>query len=81
MYRLMQSTSPEEVGRRLSELCSDPIAMRATKAAIAYLDELFRLRNGVGVEMARRALRRAVDEEQVTALATIYTESMLRRLE
>jgi hypothetical protein len=76
IYRLMQTTSPSEIGARLAELRRHEIAGPATEAAIRYLADLFGHRNGDGVRMAIRALRLAIPDAQVTALATSYTERM-----
>lgn len=41
LYRLVQTTSPDEVGARVGELSHDPLAGTLTDAAIAYLAEPF----------------------------------------
>ncbi len=80
IYRLMQTTSPDEVGQRLAELRRHEIAGPATEAAIAHLTDLFGRRNGEGVQMAIRALRLAIPEAQVATLANTYMERMQRGL-
>jgi len=70
VYRLMQTTSPAEIGARLAELQLHEVAGAATQDAIVYLTELFGRRSGEGVQMAARALGLAVPEAQVATLAT-----------
>jgi ribosomal protein L11 len=77
VYRLMQATSPGSIGKQLAELREDEIAGPATGAAAIYLTDLFGRRNGPGIQMAARALRLAVPEEQITVFATAYIEKML----
>jgi hypothetical protein len=72
VYRLMQTTSPNDVAARLAELRENETAGPVTEAAIDYLIELFGRRNGPGVQMAVRALRLAIPEAQVATLATDY---------
>jgi hypothetical protein len=72
IYRLMQTTSPNDIGARLAELRHHETAGPATEAAIGYLTELFGRRNRNGVQMAIRALRLAIPEAQVATLATDY---------
>jgi hypothetical protein len=72
VYRLMQTTSPNNVAARLEELRKHETAGPVTEAAIGYLIELFGRRNGQGVQMAIRALRIAIPEAQVATLATDY---------
>jgi hypothetical protein len=72
IYRVIQTTSANDVGARLAELRLDDIAGPATEAAISYLAELFGRRNGDGTQMAIRALRLAIPEAQVATLATDY---------
>jgi hypothetical protein len=80
IYRLMQTTSPAEVGRRLSELHRHPTAGPTTEAAIKHLTDLFGNRNGGGVRMAVRALRVVIPEAQVIALSTTYVARMVDEL-
>jgi hypothetical protein len=77
VYRLMQSTSPSDVGRKLSELRSNPVSAEITEVAIPYLAELFQRRGSPGVAMATRALRLAIPEAEVATLATAYTDRLL----
>jgi hypothetical protein len=72
VYRLMQTTSSNDVAARLAELREHETAGPVTEAAIGYLVELFGRRNGDGVQMAVRALQLAIPEEQVATLAADY---------
>jgi hypothetical protein len=77
VYRLMQTTAPAEVGKRLAELQVDPVAGAATATALGCLPRFFGRRGGEGVRMAARALRAAIPEAQVATLATGYVERLL----
>ena len=72
IYRLMQTTSPDDVAVRLAKLRQHETAGPVTEAATGYLVGLFGRRNGQGVQMAIRALRLAIPEAQVATLATDY---------
>jgi len=77
VVRIVQTTSPTEVGATLAQLRVHPVAGPPTHQALSYLADLFGRRAGQGVVMASRALRLAMLEEQVVALCTAYTESLL----
>lgn len=77
VVRLIQTTSPETVGATLAELRRHPVAGPPTDQALGYVADLFGRRAGQGVLMASRALRLALPEEQVAALCTAYTGSLL----
>lgn len=81
VYRLMQTTSPNDVGQRLASLRRHEIAGPATEAAVTYLAELFGRRGGDGIEMATRALRLAIPKDQIIALATAYIGRMFNALD
>lgn len=72
VYRLMQTTSPNDVAARLADLRTYETARPVVEAAIGYLVELFGRRNGDGVQMAARALQLAIPEAQVATLATEF---------
>lgn len=80
VYRLMQTTSPNDVAARLADLRKHEIAGPVTDAAIGYLVELFGRRSGQGVLMAVQALRIAIPEPQVATLATDYTSRLTAAL-
>jgi hypothetical protein len=80
VYRLMQTTSPNDIAARLADLRKHEIAGPVTDAAIGYLVELFGRRNGQGVQMAVRALRIATPEAQVATLATDYISRLTAAL-
>lgn len=65
------------MGRRLDDLRSDARARDATTEAVGYIADLSGRRNGSGIRMAVAALRRAVSEAEVTALAMGYDARML----
>ncbi|HZT94898.1 MAG TPA: hypothetical protein VE985_10530 [Gaiellaceae bacterium] len=80
VYRLMQTTSPNDVAARLGELREHETAGPVTEAAIGYLVELFGRRNGDGVQMAVRALQLAIPEAQVATLATDFINRLTAAL-
>lgn len=77
VIRLMQSTSPREVGATLASLCTDEVAGAVSASAVAYIDELFGRRGRPGIDMAVRALRLGMPEDRVVALAVGYTAALL----
>jgi hypothetical protein len=77
VFRLMQTTSPDEVGRRLAELRAQAVAEPVIDAASTYLAELFSPQ-GDGTRLAVRALRLAVPEARVTAIIAAYVEALGR---
>jgi hypothetical protein len=77
VIRVMQTTSPGDVGATFRTLCDHPIAGGPSREALAYLDELFGRRARPGIEMAGRALRLAVPEERIEAISTAYTGRLL----
>jgi hypothetical protein len=80
VYRLMQTTSPNDIAARLADLRKHEIAGPVTDAAIGYLVELFGRRNDQGVQMAVQALRIAIPEAQVATLATDYISRLTAAL-
>jgi hypothetical protein len=80
VYRLMQTTSPNDIAARLADLRKHEIAGPVTDAAIGYLVELFGRRNDQGVQMAVQALRIAIPEPQVATLATDYISRLTAAL-
>ncbi|MEX0650989.1 MAG: hypothetical protein WD186_03070 [Actinomycetota bacterium] len=77
IFRLIQSTSPREVGATLAALSADDIAGAVSISAVAYLDELFGRRGRTGIRMAARALRLGMPEDRVETLSVAYTEALL----
>jgi hypothetical protein len=65
----------------MAQLRHDPLAGPATDAAIGYLFELFGRRGAQGIAMAARALRLAIPEAEIIALATAYVERLRSALE
>ena len=77
VVRIMQTTSPRDVGATLVELRGHPLAGEPTETALAYVSDLFGRRAGEGVVMAQRALRLAIPEAQVATLCVSFTERLL----
>jgi hypothetical protein len=77
VIRVMQTTSPEEVGATFRTLCDHSIAGGPSRDALAYLDDLFGRRGRAGIEMAARALRLGMPEERIEAISTAYTGRLL----
>lgn len=80
VLRLMQTCSPERVGATLEALLTHPIAGGPTAEALEAFQQLFGTRNGVGVEMAARALRLAMPEERVRAICLAYAASLSKAI-
>jgi hypothetical protein len=78
VIRLMQTSSPAEVGATLAALSNDPTAGPVTVEALGYIDELFGRRGRQGLVMATRALRGAIPEAQIETLSVAYCEALLR---
>ncbi len=76
LFRLMQTTSTEAVGRRLAELADDPTAGEVTRLAIGYIDELYGRRGGAGVDMAVRALVGAVPQARVETICLAFATAV-----
>jgi len=72
LYRLLQTTSPADMGGRLAELRRDTVAGEATETAIDYIRELFGRRNAEGVRMAVRALRLSIREPEIVSVTASY---------
>jgi hypothetical protein len=68
VFRLMQTTSPADVGSTLARLSNHPVAGPPSINAVAYLVELFGRRGATGIEMAARALQLAVPESRIEML-------------
>jgi hypothetical protein len=81
VFRLMQASSPREIGHRLAQLAEDPVAGGVTRLAVIYLATLFGRRGRPGVEMATRALRIALPAERVEAIAVAYTRELTESYE
>lgn len=77
VLRLMQTTSPTDVGATFVMLFEDPVAGEPSRDALAHLDELFGRRGRPGIVMAARALRIAIPAERVEAIAVAYTETLI----
>jgi hypothetical protein len=80
-YRIMQTHSAAGIAGRLADLRRDPVAGRVTDVALGYLIEYFGRRRAPGVAMASRALRLAIPEDQLTAVATAFVEQLRGELD
>jgi hypothetical protein len=81
VYRLLVATDTAELAGRLRVLHDDPIAERATSAAIAYLQELFASDGDVvGAEMAGRAEEIVGNPATVTAAVTALADDLLQAI-
>ncbi len=78
VLRLMQSVAPERIGETFVRLLDDSIAGAVTSEAVRLLEALFGRAGRPGVRMAARALRLAMDEEQVEALCIAYARELVR---
>lgn len=78
VVRLMQTTSPAEVGATLAMLCQDTIAGQPSTDALTYVEELFGRRSRTGIEMASRALRLGMPAPRIETLCVAYTTQLLQ---
>lgn len=78
VVRLMQTTTPAEVGAMFATLHGHPVAGRPSSDALRYIEALFGRRGRPGIDMAARALRVGMPEERVEALCTAYTAQLLQ---
>jgi hypothetical protein len=76
----MQETDPANVARQLGELSRDELAGEVSRAAVAYLDELFGRRGRPGTEMAVRALESAIPRERIEVLCAGYVSRLREAL-
>jgi hypothetical protein len=72
VVRIMQAMAPAAMGASLEGLRANPAAGASTALGIAHFEGLFGRRNGEGIAMATRALRRAMPEERVRAICLAY---------
>jgi len=77
VLRLMQATSPTEVGTTFAALADDAVAGKPTLDGLVYIEELFGRRGRAGVLMAARALHLAMPEAAVETLCVAYTTELL----
>ncbi len=76
VIRIMQSLTPGPMAAALASLLANPAAGSSTELGIIHFEELFGRRNGEGIAMAIRALRRAMPEERVRAICIAYASEM-----
>lgn len=72
VVRLMQTTSPSELGPVFATLLRDPVASSSTRDGLDYLRRLFGRRGGSGVTMASSALRGAIQPETVIVICNSF---------
>lgn len=72
VIRLMQAEPAERVGQRLREIVVDDMAGESVRHGVSHLRELFGRRRSPGVNLAVDALRGALPEATVRALAPAY---------
>lgn len=72
VVRLMQTTSPSELGPVFASLLRDPIAGSSTRDGLVHLRQLFGRRGGAGVSMASSALSAAIEPETVTVICNSF---------
>jgi hypothetical protein len=77
VYRIMQTTEPDEISQTLRRLQDNVVAGAVTSTALEYMQELFGRRAGAGVTMAQNALRLAIDEETIATLSIAFTQRVL----
>lgn len=78
LFRLMQTTGAEDVGRRLAKLADDPTTGEVTRLAIGYINELYARRGRPGVDMAVRALVGAVPQARVETICLAFASALGR---
>lgn len=83
IYRLLVATDAAELAARLEALAGDELAGNVTRAAVAYLRELFapKTGGGLGGVMAGRAEELVGDPAVVTAAVTALAGDVLDALE
>jgi hypothetical protein len=77
VVRIMQTTSPRDVGATLADLRRNKLAGEPTETGLTYMSDLFGRRAGEGVVMAQRALRLAIPEAQIATLCISFAERLL----
>jgi hypothetical protein len=77
VVRLMQTTSPADVGATMLRLSADPMAGATTRQGLQYVDNLFGRRGRPGIAMATRALQFGMPGAAILALCTSYVERLL----
>jgi hypothetical protein len=73
VVRVMQATSPYDVGATVLSLYKHEVASPVARAAVEYMAALFGRRGQPGIEMASRTLRVAIPAERVEAICISYT--------
>lgn len=76
----MRVTAPVSVAETFGRLTVDRVAGSVSREAVGLLDQLFGRAGRPGVEMAKRALRLALSEQEVEALCVAYTQALMRAL-
>ena len=71
------TSRPADIAETIAGLLTDQRSADVTRQALELMDALFGRKAGEGVAMARRALRLAVDPDQVATLCVAFTERIL----
>jgi hypothetical protein len=77
VFRLMRTSAPDEVGKRLREIADDDVAGACVRDGVERLKAMFGGRRTPGVELAVQALQGAVPEQRVRTLAAAFTRSLM----
>ena len=77
VVRIMQTTSPTDVGTTVAELLTHPVAGASAEQGVDYLGELFGRRGRPGIVMATRALELGLPAAAVEMLCVSYMERLL----
>jgi hypothetical protein len=76
VYRLMQTTPTATVIEAARRLLEDQRAAEPTAQALQYTEALFGTPASAGVQMATRALRLAISEDEIAVLMTSYAATL-----
>jgi hypothetical protein len=75
VFRLMRTSAPDEVGKRLREIANDEGA--CVRDGVERLKAMFGGRRTPGVELAVQALQGAVPKQRVRTMAAAFTRSLM----
>ncbi len=78
VFRIRQTTSPNDVGATLIGLRNNKFAGEPTETAINYISQLFGRRTGERVVIAQRALHLAIPEARITTLCNSYIGQLIK---
>lgn len=81
IYRLLSAVSTPTFVRVLRDLLADPISASVTRTAVTYLGELFGSADGIGSQMAARAVVPLMDGETISQSSAALAQDLLAALE